>query len=228
MPRYSPRTGALTVYQPGPYDAQHLYLQWGGKLPGNERWSCGFRMMNMGAGNALDASTRLASYTNVITAFHGNGSVNISSLCKLDSVKLNHIGVDGNYTQETTNETILADLPGAASQSEPKYPNQVALAVTLTTAVTRGPAHKGRFYLPMVSFPITSNGAISEASGDFVSNEVDSLIAAINAVAPTKWKMAVFSRKAGAPTHREVLGNLVGTVYDTQRRRRRSLPENYQ
>jgi len=44
---------------------------------------------------------------------------------------------------------------------------------------------------------------------------------------PSSPGAVVMSRKAGAPTTRIVTGVDVGRVLDTQRRRRRSLPESY-
>lgn len=214
------------AYEPGPYDSAHLYLQWGGKLPGGEEWSCGLRLMNLGGAIPETEPAMLAALVTSITNFHNGGAAGISALAKLSFVKLNAIGVDGHYVYDTTQETVLADISGGGTGSG-FVPNQLACAVSLTTGFSRGPAHRGRFFLPMPVYATAADGMISAANAQSISGAVDTFIGAVNG-ASTDFDVAVFSRKLGAATHRPVTGNLVGRVLDTQRRRRRSLAENYQ
>jgi hypothetical protein len=74
---------------------------------------------------------------------------------------------------------------------------------------------------------VLGSGLIDAPDAQAVSDTVDTLRTAVNAV-NADYEMAIFSRKAGSPGNRRVTGNLVGEVLDTQRRRRRSLVENYQ
>jgi hypothetical protein len=106
-------------------------------------------------------------------------------------------------------------------------PNQITLAATLATGYSRGPAHKGRFYLPMVAFQAqVADGLIATAAADAAQDVVSVWLTTCNAADPD-YRVAVFSRKAGAPQHKLVTGIHIGRVLDTQRRRRRSLPEKY-
>lgn len=217
-------------YTAGPYDSAHLYLQWGGKLPGGEQWSCGLRLRKKTAGAAVaaDAAGLLVGAAAAVVAYHQSANINISANAKLSSVKLNTIGTDGHYMDSSTNEAIYSDLPGAGSAT-PVYPNQVALAVSLLTGFSRGPAHRGRFYLPIPSLGLDINGTIAAANADAVSDATDTFISSLNSLgSPADYEVAVFSRKLGAAGNRKVTGNEVGRVFDTQRRRRRSLVENYQ
>lgn len=59
-----------------------------------------------------------------------------------------------------------------------------------------------------------------------MSESVDTFVSDLNAV-NADFEVAIFSRKLGAAGNRRVTGNLVGRALDTQRRRRRSLPETY-
>lgn len=214
------------AYEPGPYDSKHWYLQWGGKLPGNEQWSCGLRLANTAGGDPINDPAMLAACKTAIQAFHVSVGASISQPAKLSFVKLNLIGTDGHYVAPVTYQTIVADVSGGGPASAP-YPNQIALAVSLTTGFSRGPAHRGRFYLPLPGFNLDGTGLIAAANANVCSGAVDTLVAALNAVSANA-KVAVFSRKFGAAAHNLVTGNLVGRVYDTQRRRRRSLIEDYQ
>lgn len=225
MPRYNPNTGALETYQVGPYDTAHLYLQWGGKLPGNEGWSCGLRMAPVGSSTSLDPADMLAGVAAAVETFHTAANTQIASTAKLSFVKLNYINPDGHYAEDTTFEHIVADVGGGGTGST-LFPNQVALAVSLTTAVSRGLGSRGRFYLPMPVMPVGTDGLILVGARDNVKTTATTFLNALNAV-DANYDVAVFSRKQGAPTHRTVTGIEVGRVLDTQRRRRRSLTELY-
>lgn len=226
MPRYNPNTGQLETYQPGPFDDPHLYLQWGGKLPGGEEWSCGLRMAAKNAFTSLDAQGMLAGVTAAVQAYHTNANTCINPPAKLSFVKLNAVGEDGKYIEDVTFGSILADIAGGAAGTAINYPNQNALAVSLLTAVTRGPAHRGRFYLPLPKVSVGTDGLIDAATRDLIKGTSTTFLNALNAV-NANYEVAVFSRKAGAPAHRPVTAMAVGRVIDTQRRRRRKLAENY-
>jgi hypothetical protein len=226
MTRYSPKTGQPTEYQVGPYNAAHLYVQWGGKLPGGETWSCGFRLRKKTPGAVDNGSALLAGVTAALSSFHADTQTQISSAAKLSFVKVNAIGVDGKYSGTGTNESIVADIGGATSGG-PRYPNQVAWGVTLLTGFSRGAAHKGRFYLPLPTCQLTSDTRISPADATSLATRTGVLIDNINVV-NADYEMAIFSRKDGAPGNRRVIEAEAGRVLDTQRRRRRSLVEDYQ
>lgn len=210
------------------FDSPHIYVQWGGKLPGNEEWSCGFRLRRKtGVVQSGEGANVMPGLVTAIQAFHSSGNTNIGTGAKLQFVKSNAVSVDGHYMDPNgTNQTILADIPGGGT-SQQTFPNQVALAVTLTTGFTRGPAHKGRFYLPLPNGSIDANGLMSASAAIAISGAVDSLITAVNAV-DANYEMAVFSRRPSGPGNRKVTGNLIGRAFDTQRRRRRKLVEDYQ
>jgi hypothetical protein len=210
------------------FDSSHIYVQWGGKLPGNESWSCGFRMRRKtGTTVEADGAALLVNVAAAISAFHTRDKTNLGSGAKLSFVKCNAISVSGTYLDPSgTNQAIFADLPGAGTSAQ-TFPNQVALAVTLTTGFSRGPAHKGRIYLPLFNSGLGSDGLIPAANADLVRESAEQLISDVNAV-NTNFEMAIFSRKLGAPGNRRVTGAQVGRALDTQRRRRRSLVEDYQ
>lgn len=209
----------------GPFIAPHLYLQWGGKLPGGESWSCGLRMSPTGGGDVASAAAMLPAVKTAVQTYHTTPNLNLNARALLSFVKLNAIGTDGRYMLGTTNEIIVADIGGTGTAASAP-PNQVCLAVSLRTAVTRGPASKGRFYLPLPTYMVASDGRISTVDATSADTATETFIAALNAV-DANFKVGVYSRKAGAPAQRLVTGARVGRVLDTQRRRRRSLVEAY-
>ena len=213
------------AYQAGPFDAGHIYLQWGGKLPGGDEWSCGLRMAAAGNATSLDPQAMLTPVSTAVQAFHSSQEAQISPRAKLSFTKLNYINPAGHYAEDTSFEHIHADVSGGGTVALTP-PNQVAIAVTLETGFSRGSAHRGRFYLPIPTIPIADDGRITAGSRDPLVASVNTFIAALNAV-NANYDVAVFSRKLGSPRHRTVTGVHVGRVLDTQRRRRNKLAEAY-
>lgn len=224
------------TYSAGNFDRKHGYLQWGGSLPGGEEWSCGLRFavtegvdLELGGQADWDYEAMLDRFVPIVSDFHHDSLMGISSRANLEFLKFNRINVDGHYAESITHQRVVGPLGGGLSTGHPA--NQVALVVTLTTAVTRGPAHAGRFYLPMPCFTPATDGLISDATATNAAARVKTYIEALS-----DWPgidissdggVCIMSRKAGSPMTRRVSGARVGRVLDTQRRRRRSLRETY-
>lgn len=209
----------------GNFDSAHHYVQWGGTLPGGEEWSCGLRMTPVGAGTAVNDPALLTGVAAAVEAFHTSAGTQIGPGAKLTFTKMNAVGVDGHYISLLTAEHAHATVAGGGSGSNTP-PNQVALVVTLETGYSRGPAHRGRFYLPLPMITPGSDGRIATGSRDPVVTAATTFLTALNAVSATA-KVGVYSRKDGAPAHRIVTAMSVGRVLDTQRRRRNKLVEAY-
>ena len=212
-------------YFPGPYNVAHLYLQWGGTLPGGEEWSCGLRMQPVGQGVANNSQTRLDAAAAAIEKFHGTSPSEISPRAKLTFTKLNAIGTDGKYLANTTLEHVHANVPGTGLDSRTPA-NQIAMVVSLTTGFSRGPAHRGRFYLPLPTMTVGGDGRVDTGETAVVKQAATTLLTDLNAI-DAGFKVAVMSRKLGAAIGRNVTGIEVGRVLDTQRRRRNKLVEAY-
>jgi hypothetical protein len=173
-----------------------------------------------------DGTSVLVPVSAAIAAFHARATTHINAKALLSFVKCNAIGVDGKYIGSGTNEATFADIPGGNTVvNGTSFPNQVALAVGLTTGFSRGPAHRGRFFLPLPVHDLDATGHISAAAAADVDASCATLRTDVNAGGGEQ--MVVMSRKAGAPGHRAVTGFAIGRVLDTQRRRRRSLAELY-
>jgi hypothetical protein len=231
------------AYTPGNFDRNHLQLTWGGKLPGGEDWSCSLKLADGRTGSLAAANDAFLATVNVadavngyikdaILAFHTRVATNISAAAKLNYAKLALIGREGRYPDgEDSQEYVFANV-GGGGPGGTTPPNQVALVVSLLTPYTRGPAHRGRFYLPLPIIPVsTTDGLISAADANAVAGSAKTFLEDLSDVPgldlPSSPGVVVMSRKSGAATTRIVTGVEVGRVLDTQRRRRRSLPESY-
>jgi hypothetical protein len=212
-------------YEVGPFDSRHYYCQWGGTLPGNDEWSCGIRLAPNDPQSAVNDPALLAKVATAIQKFHTTAGAGISGRAILTFVKCNLIEADGHYSEGVTYEQVMANVPGGGGSTN-SPPNQIALAISLTTAVSRGPAHRGRFFAPMPIYLLANDGRISTADQALAKTTATTLLTELNA-ASANTKVAVYSRKRLAPAHRIVTGIAVGRVYDTQRRRRNKLVEAY-
>lgn len=151
----------------------------------------------------------------------------ISSAVKLDMIKLNLIGTDGRYVDKNATEFheftgILPDGGGALGT----WP-QMTLAATLLTARSRGLASKGRMFLPapMMGSPDANGQMASNVAASF-ANHVATFVNAVDAALPSGWRPSVMSNvREGASE--VITGVQVGTVPDTQRRRRSAMEEVY-
>lgn len=212
------------AYTPGPFDSEHLYVQWGGKLPGNEEWSCGLRLYNAAGGTLTPDPTFNNAVSTALQNYHTRDTSSIAGACKLSFVKVNIIGVDGHYREATTQEITLPDVAGGGI-NVPPHPNQIALAISLLTGFSRGPAHRGRFFMPLPTFTTNLDGLIGASQQANAKYSADLLLSDLNAIS-ANLQVGVFSRKLGSAGHRKVTTTFVGRVLDTQRRRRRSLAED--
>lgn len=219
------------------FDREHGVLTWGGTLPGGESWSNTMRMAEteetVGANDAAgwDMEELLGHYSTVINAYHGNAGIGIHTLCKLTYVKFNRVDVNGHYIDPTTYRADFAPVSGGLATVQ--YPNQITLAVTLTTAISRGKASKGRIFQPMPAYGLAADGMLSVGSVTNVKEQWKAFIEALSDVPGVDTSSSpgacVMSKvgSTGVRTHR-ISGVKVGRVYDTQRRRRRNLPEAYE
>lgn len=217
------------TYEPGPFNGEHFYLQWGGTLPGGDEWSCGLRMAPTpaaGNGGLANDVALTASTANVVQAFHATASSMISPRALLTYSKFNVIKVDGHYKDNLTQEHVFANIPGGGNAGFTP-PNQIALAISLTTGFARGPAHRGRFYMPLPTLMVGATGTIAAADRNTIkASATTNLITALNAISPNL-AVAVMSRKLGNNGSHFVTGVEIGLVLDTQRRRRNKLAEAY-
>lgn len=219
------------------FDIQHVIMQWGGKLNGPESWTCSLRLARPGGGvgSAVPTQDDLLSWLNgslkdAVSAYHSRADTYIHPSAKLSFVKANRVGTDGRYLDQSTNEYLYPDIAGGGYATE-IHPNQCTIAVSLTTGYTRGAAHRGRFYLPAPATPIEATTGLMPASvATSLAGSTKTFLEAVADVpgldTPLSLTPCVMSQRSGG-AHRPITGVEVGRVVDTQRRRRKSIPERY-
>lgn len=225
------------------YPFEHYLLTMGGTLGASEEWSIGFRTSAAFSTQTQEEEAAMLPVLAPKLAAHFANADNVampspvSSAAALGWVKYNRVDTQGRYVRQTTN---VFDLPTPGrSPHAVRYPNQIALALTLHTGVNRGLAARGRVFLPSPKYPIgtTDNTLTSESTAAAAAwgkglLDIINLQAGIGVVCVySKGRMLTPGVKGQTlPTYGPGTRNIVervsvGSVLDTMRSRRTSLTE---
>lgn len=223
----------------------HLLITFGGNLGTTESWSCGVRLTSLGyqtsspAGRQAHARAILPKLVTAIgTPFQGRSFWPGTAL--LQRIKCNPIvEVGGKVRYEDPNETneLVANTAWQSGQGS-AAPFQCAHVASLRTAARRGIAHVGRIYIPAAGVAILPTGHIDGQVRDDVGTAVGRLVRQLNEAATQAdgitTQVSVVSRGVGGAKGnpdpgpwKPVTHIRVGSVIDTQRRRREGIPELY-
>lgn len=195
--------------------AQLMKLVWGGTMGTTEQWSCSLHgLADDGAGPSI------STIEGIVSAYQTNVGAGINAYAKLATIKLNFVTASDHYVTPDTPIThdVIPPVAGVGNQGA----FQDALCISTMTAAPRGLASKGRWYNPVGPQSVGVSGQI-----DF-GTATDMAAAALNYLEALKgagFAPQVYSVKGA--TGRPITGVRVGRVVDTQRRRRRSVPEAY-
>jgi len=141
----------------------------------------------------------------------------------LTYIKLNTINADGQYNSDVSGTYFYPAATRGPATSQPPF--QVSMVASLQGA-GRAPGSRGRIYLPPQAITVNQNGDVGDTiAGNFaagVKELIDELHTWPGAPAGEKPRLIIASNKG---TQVPVLEVRVGTVPDTQRRRRRQLVE---
>jgi hypothetical protein len=147
-------------------------------------------------------------------------------------------------TNGTTDEENIDyyNYPGTVTGNgfDANYPPQITLAATMTSDFQRGLAAKGRMYLPGINKSIDNTGRLDSAFLETLNTGFKSFLDVINADTDIPGEVIIASKghktdtldENGQPVYVDgrnafVTGCRIGSVYDTQRRRRNELAEVY-
>ena len=202
-----------------------------------EIWTTGFYMGNVSADADLPTQQLADDIRTAYTTFHTTAGSYISNSCNFTGVKVSSIGTDG---KSDANDTVYSNPASPVQGARVEiWPPQISLAATLIGVSARGLASKGRMYLPGVVRVIDNTYKIDGTNQASILTNVKNFITACNASTATPNVVILASHgqlnkdrtpKLGGlgPVNHEVTAVRLGNVYDTQRRRRNGLTENYQ
>lgn len=216
------------------YANSHVKVtMFGTSCNGAEEWSTGFRMgsEDAGSGNFGIPAGWLEAIAPLWTTFFTTAGVGINSMWKTSGIKAAIILADGK-TDIANVETYSYGSPIAGGAAGNAFPPQVALVAQLAAASPIGLGAKGRMYLPGVSLNIQPEGGLSSAQTTTIANALRTFLDGCETAASSPGYVINASKgRVGvpftAPVNRRVTQVRVGSIYDTQRRRRNGLSEVY-
>lgn len=216
------------------YQNAHVKITlFGSSMAGSEEWSTGFRMGQEGDGGGNFAIP--AGFIDDLAAawqtFFTAPTSGIHPGWKTDGVKAAIILPTGK-TDLANVVTKPYATPISGGQNASILPPQIALVAQLAAASPIGLGSKGRMYLPGVSFGLNPNGQIGATDCQAIANNLRTFLDACESSANSPGYVINASQgRPGvpftAPVHKRVTSVRVGSVYDTQRRRRNGLSETY-
>jgi len=209
----------------------HVTLS-GKMLGGAEEWQTGFYMGTPEADAAVPTTAFTDAVRDAWIPFFRHTDVSISNTFTFEQVKAVRLAKNGLYdgtdaavSFPTSNTTGI--MPGAP------MPPQVALVATLIGGSGKGLGGKGRMYLPGVMHSVNGNGHLPNVVCQDIANHLATFFNNINASFDAPGRVINVSRGHKAQLglgarNVSVNGVRIGSVYDTQRRRRNGLAETYQ
>jgi hypothetical protein len=221
------------------YTENHLLLRFGGPAyAGGEEWSCGLRLRapnDDDPANLLQhAQDIVESVATLCVGYVTDQDAGFSGASALRTVSLNPISAaTGKYLYP--NQPVEFDLGGNVTSSLAAGYPQVAYCVTLRSSLySRGPASRGRWYVPMTigsAYSVTSTGVLpaqtctdaARTAGEFLTN-LATLAGPTDPVSVIPW---LYGDGVGGAKDSPIDNCYVGNVVDTQRRRRNQLEETY-
>lgn len=163
------------------------------------------------------------------TFFTGNHHGAISDVYRTTELKAAHIGVDGKYAEDAY--YMILDTPyrgGSGGGTNLPVP-QSAVVGTFYSQRQRGPASKGRMYLPGVKYTVGTDGLMPQAMASSISTAFNTFINDINdqgSILDHPMRV-VLTSPVSTGFMLPVIQTGVDRKVDTQRRRANALTSDY-
>lgn len=216
------------------YDRKHFRVTIEGTNASDQDvWSTGWRIAPSLVSEPLInypamANTLLDAVVAAVPAFWDSLRSSISNGTELRSVKVAPVDRDGRYIDNM--DSVIRDLetPLKGNSTTGTHPPQVAVVASLTTGTRRGNATHGRMYLPLTAVKIGSTSfAIAANERQTIANAVKKLLNdSLGVISDASLDPVVMSN-IGNGTTRTISAVAVGSIADTQRRRRNRFTEEY-
>jgi hypothetical protein len=198
---------------------------------GAEEWTTGF-YVGLEGGDASNPTTAVAdAIRDAWLTFFTSGGSYISNYWNTTRIKVSQLAADGTTFEDNTVYSAYSTLP-SGGKSGGSFPPQIAMVATLMSDRSTGIGSKGRMFLPGIWETVQVSGGINGTSALSIANNLKTFLNAVETAAPASEQIILATH--GHKTDGSGKANVnvtkvrVGTIYDTQRRRRNQLTENYQ
>lgn len=216
------------------YDRKHFRVTLEGTNASDEDiWTTGWRIAPSPASEPIInypamANTLLDSVVAALPAFWTALRPSIANGTELRSVKVAPVDRDGRYIDNM--DSVIHDLetPLSGGNGTAAHPPQVSVVASLTTGTRRGNATHGRMYLPLTGVKVNGTTfTIATNDRQTIANAVKGLLNdSLGTIADASLDPVVMSN-IGSGTTRTITTIAVGSIPDTQRRRRNRFTEEY-
>jgi hypothetical protein len=208
----------------------------GTSFGGAEEWSTGFNYGYVTGDADMPTQAFADKVRDEWAIFFKHHDAYISNRWFTTLVKVSSVGMDGkSNAADTVFSEFLTSCQGTTGDS---FPPQIALVASLLGTDPRGVASKGRMYLPGVAAGLDATGHIPDTQRNEIHAKFAAFLHAVTIFDGTPNVPLLASpgslNKDGtpkiggsSPKMSEVVRTKLGNVYDTQRRRRNGLVEQY-
>lgn len=213
------------------YTKRHALLTIGGVIGGlPERWQIGLRWRTDAGDTPIPTQAQVDACVTPIRTWFNAALSQFPTVSTVDMIKLAPIGTDGRYPVGTDAvEAVITPAITGGSAGASAAP-QLSWSMGLTTAYSRGKGHIGRVYPAPLINAAGPNGQITTAQATQYMGTLRTMLNSLNTALSGLGSLAIMTQEGvtGPATEFPVLGLRMGVTADTQRRRRRNLPETYQ
>ena len=200
---------------------------------GVEEWStgCFFGIADADIPDPTQAAAD--AYLAAWETFFSNPTTSITNKYRLVGVRFAKLSKDDGKVIPAYNFYAHPTVPLAGGGGSGSPQPQLSVVLSLQARPDAGLGAKGRMYLPGVDHTIGSNGMMTAGDTLAIVNNAATMFNGLNdhADVPGRLINASQGRNLGLlndmPVNRYVQDLLVGTAFDTQRRRRNQLQETY-
>jgi hypothetical protein len=212
-----------------PFQVARVTLS-GDMFGGSEIWTTGFYMGWENQDATAITPTGVADISNAWGTFFGAATTTVSSAFRYTMCKVAMIAQDGKTIADSA-QYFSPAAPVVGGGTSNAFPPQVSLVATLANSLPRGLATKGRMYLPGINRQLQPDGKLDSTSCTQIATNLKTFFDTIHLDADLPGNPVLASVGRG-PLHtdgaiRNISQIRIGSVYDTQRRRRNALTESY-
>lgn len=208
------------------------FTAFGSAYSGQEEWSTGF-YMGLADDDTPDPTQASADvFLTKWQAFFTNANADISSGHKTVGVRVQKLNPADGKVFPAYNFYAYPVVPFGGVDLSVPLP-QISMVASLQARPDAGLGAKGRMFLPGVTKGIGADGKITSANCIDVLTPLALMFNELNDHADVPGRLINASKGRALqllgdmPVNRYVQDVLIGTVYDTQRRRRNQLQETY-
>lgn len=197
---------------------------------GGEIWSTGFWLGQEGQ-DAQDVTPVMCSAIGAMWSTFFTGASNcVNFRYQTTQVKAARMHTDGATEPDQVEYWTPSSAMNGGETGVP-HPPQITLAATLTSSNVRGPASKGRMFLPGVHIAVGADGRADSGALGTMATAFNTFLSQVNQSADVPDRLILVSHESITPIRSSQNKNVehvkFGNVFDTQRRRRNAINEVY-